>query len=50
MTGRSKDTQLPMTEVNYLSTTENPNQETQLEFIGQMKFKRGQVSILCSIN
>ena len=48
MTGKNFKPQLPMAEVNYLPLTEKPNQEFQLDFIVQKKFKQGRIFILVS--
>ena len=50
MSGKSIKPQLPMTEINYLPPVEKPNQETQLDFIGQIRFKHRRFYILISID
>ena len=50
MSGKSKNSQLPMTEINYLPPVEKPNQEILLVFIGPIIFKHRRFHILISVD
>ena len=50
MTGKSIKPQLPISENIYLPQTEKPNQEMQLKFIAQIRFKQTRFFILVSID
>ena len=50
MAGKSIKPQIPMSEINYLPTTDKPNEEIQLDFIGPIRFKPGRFFILISID